>query len=189
MRSSIFWDITLYSPLRANRRFGGTCHLNLQGPRKCQARNQHESMWQANSACSLHSSWLLEFQRTTRHIIPEDGPLRHFIVWDANSAVNWTTKKLTKKFAVKWLTLFVFWIPGFTSRLGNQLHWQDFRVVTCSGFAWLIKRVSDLMVEFIGPLYNLLQHFANLYLRLDTLDFSPHYTNPHLLKPESLTVK
>jgi hypothetical protein len=34
--------------------------------------------------------------------------------------------------------------------------------------------------EFIGPLYNLLQHFRNHYLRLDTLDFWPHYTNPLL---------
>jgi hypothetical protein len=36
------------------------------------------------------------------------------------------------------------------------------------------------MIEFIGPLYNLLQHFTNHYLRLDTLDFWPHYTNPLL---------
>jgi hypothetical protein len=44
------------------------------------------------------------------------------------------------------------------------------------GFAWLIKRVLDMMIEFIGPLYNLL-HFTNHSLRLDTLDFWPHYTN------------
>jgi hypothetical protein len=36
------------------------------------------------------------------------------------------------------------------------------------------------MIEFIGPLYNLLQHLTNRYLRLDTLDFWPHYTNPLL---------
>jgi hypothetical protein len=34
-----------------------------------------------------------------------------------------------------------------------------------------MKLVSDLLIEFIGPLYNLLQHFTNHYLRLDTLDF------------------
>jgi hypothetical protein len=32
------------------------------------------------------------------------------------------------------------------------------------------------MIEFIGPLYNLLQHFTNHHLRLDTLDFWPHYS-------------
>jgi hypothetical protein len=36
--------------------------------------------------------------------------------------------------------------------------------------------------RFIGPLYNLLQHFTNHYLWLDTLDFWPHYTNPLLLQ-------
>jgi hypothetical protein len=46
MRSSIFWDITPRSPLKVNRRFGGTC-LHLQGRRIRQARNQPESRWQA----------------------------------------------------------------------------------------------------------------------------------------------
>jgi hypothetical protein len=36
------------------------------------------------------------------------------------------------------------------------------------------------MIEFIGPLYNMLQHFTNHYLWLDTLNFWPHYTNPLL---------
>jgi hypothetical protein len=74
------------------------------------------------------------------------------------------------------------------------LHWDFllssvlFRLVyhssSCSniaayqGFAWLTKRVFDLVIEFIGPLYNLLQHFTNHYRRLDTLDFWTHYTNP-----------
>jgi hypothetical protein len=33
MKSSIFWDITLCSPLNVNRRFGGTYRLHLQGRR------------------------------------------------------------------------------------------------------------------------------------------------------------
>jgi hypothetical protein len=36
------------------------------------------------------------------------------------------------------------------------------------------------MIYFIGPLCNLLQHFTNHYLQLDTLDFWPHYKNPLL---------
>jgi hypothetical protein len=31
MKSTIFWDVTPCSPLRVNRRFGGTCRLRLQG--------------------------------------------------------------------------------------------------------------------------------------------------------------
>jgi hypothetical protein len=41
------------------------------------------------------------------------------------------------------------------------------------GVAWLIKRVLDLMIEFTGPLYDLLQHFTKHYLRLDSLDLWP----------------
>jgi hypothetical protein len=35
-----FWDITLCSPLKVNRRFGGKCHLHFQGQRIRNARNQ-----------------------------------------------------------------------------------------------------------------------------------------------------
>jgi hypothetical protein len=48
------------------------------------------------------------------------------------------------------------------------------------GFAWLIERDLDSMIEFIGSLYKLLQHFTDHYLRQDTLDFWPLYTNPLL---------
>jgi hypothetical protein len=58
-----------------------------------------------------------------------------------------------------------------TRRYGN---WWN---VTYQGFTWLIKQVCDLMIEFIEPLYNLLQYFTNHYLRMDTLDFWPHYTS------------
>jgi hypothetical protein len=37
MKSSILWDITLCSPLKINRRFGGTCHFHFQDPRISQA--------------------------------------------------------------------------------------------------------------------------------------------------------
>jgi hypothetical protein len=45
--------------------------------------------------------------------------------------------------------------------------------VTHVGFAWLIRRLLDLMIEFIGPLYNWLQQFTNhwhtvIFLRLAT---------------------
>jgi hypothetical protein len=29
-KSSVFWDMTLCSPLKVNRRFGETCHLHFQ---------------------------------------------------------------------------------------------------------------------------------------------------------------
>jgi hypothetical protein len=47
IKSSIFWKTTLCSSLKVNRRFGGTCHLHIQGRKISQARNQRESRWQA----------------------------------------------------------------------------------------------------------------------------------------------
>jgi hypothetical protein len=43
LKSSISWDITPCSPLKVNRRFGGTCRLHFQGRSISQARNQREA--------------------------------------------------------------------------------------------------------------------------------------------------
>jgi hypothetical protein len=65
MKSSIFWDIKLCSPLKYNRRFGGTCRLLPQSIRITQGtRNQHKSKWQAE----IHVGFLLAL-----FIDPEDG--------------------------------------------------------------------------------------------------------------------
>jgi hypothetical protein len=34
MKSSVFWDISPYIPVKVNRRFGGTYHLHLQSKSK-----------------------------------------------------------------------------------------------------------------------------------------------------------
>jgi hypothetical protein len=50
----IFWDKTPCSPLKVNRRFGGTCCLHLQGRRISQPRNRREASRKAeNSAASV----------------------------------------------------------------------------------------------------------------------------------------
>jgi hypothetical protein len=46
----IFWDVTQFSPLKVNRRFGGTYRLHLQGQIINQVRNQRE-------ADSKQSAW------------------------------------------------------------------------------------------------------------------------------------
>jgi hypothetical protein len=96
MKSVVFWDIMPCSPLKVSRRFGGTYHLYLQSQRINQAKNQRQCRWQAELLlppdytlfyCSAYSStWKLEvicsfetsadFQRTTRHCIPEDSTLQ-----------------------------------------------------------------------------------------------------------------
>jgi hypothetical protein len=40
----------------------------------------------------------------------------------------------------------------------------NFNIVAYPGFAWLTRRVLDLMIEFIGPLYDWLHQFTNHYL-------------------------
>jgi hypothetical protein len=62
-------DMTPCSPLKVNRRFGGTRRLHLEGLRTSRARNQREHRWQSLEAiCSSETS--VDFQRTTRcHII------------------------------------------------------------------------------------------------------------------------
>jgi hypothetical protein len=66
MKSSIFWKITPCSPLKVNRRFGGTRRLYLQGRRISRARNQSESRWQAE--LFFHAGFLLGL-----FYDPEDG--------------------------------------------------------------------------------------------------------------------
>jgi hypothetical protein len=53
--SSIFWDITLYSPVMVNRRFGGTYVLDLQG--RSQTKNQKALL----AACFMLVSCLAQY--------------------------------------------------------------------------------------------------------------------------------
>jgi hypothetical protein len=66
----IFLDITLCSPLKANRRFGRTFRLKLQCMRISRERNQRESGWQSEEICYSETS--VDFQQTTLPYIPED---------------------------------------------------------------------------------------------------------------------
>jgi hypothetical protein len=63
MKSSIFWAITPCSPLKVNRRLGGTYRLHLQGRRINKARNQLALL----ATCS-HANFLLRL-----FLHPEDG--------------------------------------------------------------------------------------------------------------------
>jgi hypothetical protein len=95
MKSSIFWDITPYSPVKVNIRFGGTGRLHLQGRRISQTRNWRESRWQA--------------ERTTRRRIPKDRTLvwcplkfplkcwRNIFIWTTYVRVYVIDIKIKKK--------------------------------------------------------------------------------------------
>jgi hypothetical protein len=59
LKSTIFWDITPCSPLKVNRRFGGT------------SRSSSDSTLKMEAIC--FSEMLVDFQQTTRRYIPEDS--------------------------------------------------------------------------------------------------------------------
>jgi hypothetical protein len=83
MKRSVLWDITQCSPLKFNRRFGGTRRLHHHGRRTGQARNQHEELCIMLVSCLANSLALMmeatcttetsvDFKRTTRLYIPEE---------------------------------------------------------------------------------------------------------------------
>jgi hypothetical protein len=54
MKCSIFWDVTLSSPLKLKGCFGGTCHLHLQGLRISRTGNERAIKWQAEMYLLRH---------------------------------------------------------------------------------------------------------------------------------------
>jgi hypothetical protein len=77
MKGTIFWDITLHSPLKVKRSFGGTYRLHLQVCLPpaftlvyCSA---YSSTLKMEAICSSETS--VDFQRTTRRCVPEDSNL------------------------------------------------------------------------------------------------------------------
>jgi hypothetical protein len=90
-KTTVFWDITPCTPLKVNRRFGRIYRLHLQGRKMSRARNQLESCLPPPFtlvSCSAYSSTKkmeaiccsetsVDFQRTTRRYIAEDGTLHN----------------------------------------------------------------------------------------------------------------
>jgi hypothetical protein len=74
MKSTIFWDITPFSPSSFNRRFGGTYRLHLQ---VCHLLSRWFlaqrifSTLKMEAICSSAAS--VDTQRTTQRYIPEDS--------------------------------------------------------------------------------------------------------------------
>jgi hypothetical protein len=124
MKSSIFWDITLCSPLKAKWCFGGTCHLHLEGWRINQARSElccfmlvsylaYSSTSKMAATCS--SEMLLEFQRTTKCHIPEHRTLHSLGCNNLKSYVIYLMLLPVAQTAQCWA-------------LGQLIHWTDWSV-------------------------------------------------------------
>jgi hypothetical protein len=83
MKSTIFWDITPCSPLTVNRRFGGTCRLDLHDRRISLPRNQRESRWQRSEYKGgmflRNVGWLSTGYTASHSIITDFKTLHHSI--------------------------------------------------------------------------------------------------------------
>jgi hypothetical protein len=79
-KNYIFCDIIPCNSLRDSRRFGGTYCPHHHSRRISRERNQLESSWQTKPLlCSSETS--VDFQRTTRHCIPEDRTLLRLFIF------------------------------------------------------------------------------------------------------------
>jgi hypothetical protein len=80
MKISIFWGITLRSPLKVKQHFGGTCRLHLWGWRISQESNHPEacSKQSLRMEATRSSETLPDFQRTIWCYIPEDRNLYNY---------------------------------------------------------------------------------------------------------------
>jgi hypothetical protein len=112
MKITVFWDIIPCSPLKVNRRFGGTDRFHLEGCRISRTRNQRESRWQAlkmEAICSSETS--VDFQRNTRRYITEESTIHNhccenlksymeffmFYVDELEAAKCWGTKAISEE--------------------------------------------------------------------------------------------
>jgi hypothetical protein len=75
-KRAVLWDITPCTPLKVNRRFGGTYCLHLQGRRISRARNQCKSRWKARWRWHVPPKRRLTFNGLHSYI-PEDSTLHN----------------------------------------------------------------------------------------------------------------
>jgi hypothetical protein len=92
VKSNIFWNKTPCSPLKINRRFGGTYRLLLQGRRVSRQETSVKARGKKNKQTSVH------FQLNTRRYIADDNTLYNHC-WDPQILYNILVfkKSYTKK--------------------------------------------------------------------------------------------
>jgi hypothetical protein len=79
LKGSAFGEITPCSPLKANRRFGGTCRIHLHDRRINQTRNQYEAGIELWLTLKMEATYFFEtsvkFQEITWRYVTEDRTL------------------------------------------------------------------------------------------------------------------
>jgi hypothetical protein len=122
-KSSIFWDITLCSPLKVNQRFRGTCHLHLRGRRKSLLAtcftpvsfSAYSLTMKMEATCSCELS--ADFQWTTWCHIPEDRTL-HDHQYENLKSYMFPSSSLNM---LSWYTYMVIWNYAISDYHSNEL--------------------------------------------------------------------
>jgi hypothetical protein len=83
MRVEYFPPNNALEPVESHPTFRGTCYLHLQGRRISQAKNKRET------------ETSVDFQRTTRRYIPEDGTLLNHRCENLKSCSSWTNRRIS----------------------------------------------------------------------------------------------
>jgi hypothetical protein len=84
MKITISWDIMLCSPMKVNRRFGGTYRLHLESRKISRARYQSESRWKA----AMLWFWLVSFlscsaiYTVTKHSFHKMSKMKNCFTWE-----------------------------------------------------------------------------------------------------------
>jgi hypothetical protein len=79
MKSSVFFDTSPYSPVKANRRFGGPHRFHLQSQKVSHARNRHEAGRKQTYASFIWDLWTV---RDYIGLMWSKTKLKNFIFWD-----------------------------------------------------------------------------------------------------------
>jgi hypothetical protein len=112
MKCSIFWDITLCSPLKVNLRFGGIYRLNFQGGRKA----DQETSVKANGKQSITFFFLLRL-----FLDPEDRGDMFLHVWLTFKGLHSVISQKILLFSTFRDYLFVLKYDGLHAR-GSRQH-------------------------------------------------------------------
>jgi hypothetical protein len=123
MKCFVYWDITLCSPLKVNRRFGGIYCLHIQGRRINQAKNQREALCLLPGSCRFFLLWLL--------LDPEDG---NNIFYETLGSLQTTQRFSVCRVLLDGFSLGVF----FDSDAGSEKFLRNIRICPkCTALVYL----------------------------------------------------
>jgi hypothetical protein len=124
MKNSVLWDIPPCSPLKVNRRSGGTCRFRLHGSRVNQARKQREAKFclhfNPEDGCNiLFRSISRHFTNCTALYPRRDLLLLVMVLWDQILFPFYF-----EIYHLRTPVIYSLWRPEVTKKINNKLYFQ-----------------------------------------------------------------